>query len=325
MKPIETKWHGYRFRSRLEARWAVVFEAMGIGWEYEPEGFELSDGTIYLPDFRLRGLTGRTKGDVTWVEVKGDMTEDDLAKVDAFFGDGNPILVLGDLPDGNNGWRMINDLCDKSDCSNYIFNSFTYIDHDEFNAVLCIADTGLPELQTNQSCSADSEATYLAYLAGKYARFEHGELPESQDEFVACKRRIEFLRTSNRVYTEPFFESWELFLKPRYLDIPREKYMRLIVQHASMFDTEDVCYHEAIRAHIRKWQNEVKRIDRHEFLLNQILGARDANIASYNDWLNTLSTEAPEISKDPYVHLMMRGFFSGIMPTSVSMLNAQDE
>ena len=44
---------GYLFRSRLEARWAVFFDAMGIEWEYEPEGIVLSDGTNYLPDFYL--------------------------------------------------------------------------------------------------------------------------------------------------------------------------------------------------------------------------------------------------------------------------------
>ena len=49
--PIETEYKGYRFRSRLEARWAVFFDMMGIYYVYEPEGFELEDGTKYLPDF----------------------------------------------------------------------------------------------------------------------------------------------------------------------------------------------------------------------------------------------------------------------------------
>lgn len=53
MKPIETHYKGYRFRSRLEARWAVFFDALGYRWEYEPEGFELGFGERYLPDFRL--------------------------------------------------------------------------------------------------------------------------------------------------------------------------------------------------------------------------------------------------------------------------------
>lgn len=53
IKAIETEYNGYRFRSRLEARWAVFFDQAGITYEYEPEGFELEDGTRYLPDFYL--------------------------------------------------------------------------------------------------------------------------------------------------------------------------------------------------------------------------------------------------------------------------------
>ena len=53
IKPIDTVYNGYRFRSRLEARWAVFFDAAGIEYEYEPEGFNLSGGVKYLPDFYL--------------------------------------------------------------------------------------------------------------------------------------------------------------------------------------------------------------------------------------------------------------------------------
>lgn len=53
MKPIQTCYDGYRFRSRLEARWAVFFNAAGIPYVYEPEGFKLSNGAYYLPDFYL--------------------------------------------------------------------------------------------------------------------------------------------------------------------------------------------------------------------------------------------------------------------------------
>ena len=52
-RAIETRYKGYRFRSRLEGRWAVFFDALGLSWEYEPEGFELDGGVRYLPDFRL--------------------------------------------------------------------------------------------------------------------------------------------------------------------------------------------------------------------------------------------------------------------------------
>lgn len=73
IKAIETRYKGYRFRSRLEARWAVFFDAMGLDWEYEPEGFELSDGRYYLPDFKVTSPQGYT----TWYEVKPKSGSDD--------------------------------------------------------------------------------------------------------------------------------------------------------------------------------------------------------------------------------------------------------
>lgn len=52
IKPIETIYNGYRFRSRLEARWAVFFDSAHIKYQYEWEGFDLH-GEYYLPDFYL--------------------------------------------------------------------------------------------------------------------------------------------------------------------------------------------------------------------------------------------------------------------------------
>jgi hypothetical protein len=53
IQAIETKYKGYNFRSRLEARWAVFFDALGIKWEYEKEGYDLGKLGWYLPDFWL--------------------------------------------------------------------------------------------------------------------------------------------------------------------------------------------------------------------------------------------------------------------------------
>jgi len=53
IKAIETKYRGHRFRSRLEAKWAVFFDDMRIEWRYEPEGFVMKNGVCYLPDFFL--------------------------------------------------------------------------------------------------------------------------------------------------------------------------------------------------------------------------------------------------------------------------------
>lgn len=94
MKPKDTPYKGYWFRSRLEARWAVFFDTLGLKWLYEPEGFDLYfdyedfakdwdmseeelldegipqalqklDGRVisYLPDFYLPELN-------YWIEIK---------------------------------------------------------------------------------------------------------------------------------------------------------------------------------------------------------------------------------------------------------------
>ena len=51
IKAIPTQYAGYTFRSRLEARAAVLFDKLGLIWEYEPEGFDLPVNGWYLPDF----------------------------------------------------------------------------------------------------------------------------------------------------------------------------------------------------------------------------------------------------------------------------------
>ena len=69
MRAIETRYKGRLFRSRLEARYAVLFDALHIEWDYEPEGFEFDDGMRYLPDFWLKDRKQPLQGG--WVEVKG--------------------------------------------------------------------------------------------------------------------------------------------------------------------------------------------------------------------------------------------------------------
>ncbi|MGW6743751.1 hypothetical protein ACWGDX_24035 [Streptomyces sp. NPDC055025] len=48
----DTPYASCRFRTRLEARWAVFFDTLGIRWEYEPQGFDL----IPLPESELQRL-----------------------------------------------------------------------------------------------------------------------------------------------------------------------------------------------------------------------------------------------------------------------------
>lgn len=105
MSPIQTAYKGCRFRSRTEARWAVFFDALGIRWEYEPEGFEFADGTRYLPDFWLPGFHS-VQGEMgnifsgTYVEVKGLNGEPPQSFVDRAE---DQHLALGSF---TKGWKL---------------------------------------------------------------------------------------------------------------------------------------------------------------------------------------------------------------------------
>ena len=69
IQAIETQYNGYRFRSRLEARWGVFFDTLNVPYLYEPEGFEFDDGVRYLPDFWLPTWN-------CWVEIKPQMNQE---------------------------------------------------------------------------------------------------------------------------------------------------------------------------------------------------------------------------------------------------------
>jgi hypothetical protein len=55
VRALPAVWRGRRFRSRTEARWAVFFDHLKVGCQYEPEGIALPDGRRYLPDFLVAG------------------------------------------------------------------------------------------------------------------------------------------------------------------------------------------------------------------------------------------------------------------------------
>lgn len=102
MKPISTFYAGHFFRSRTEARYAVLFDSLGLEWEYELEGFELDDGSNYLPDFYLQ-----RNSEPFYVEIKPTIpTNEELDKaywlshgtkksVLVFYGQPNKLEVTG--------------------------------------------------------------------------------------------------------------------------------------------------------------------------------------------------------------------------------------
>jgi hypothetical protein len=91
---IPTTYAGTRFRSRLEARWAHLFDALGWRWEYEP--FDL-DG--YVPDFVLLGdkaLLIEVKPAVALAELEDHVEKVQVAKRDTLIVGATPRLHCPD-------------------------------------------------------------------------------------------------------------------------------------------------------------------------------------------------------------------------------------
>ena len=93
LKPIETKYKGILFRSRIEARWALFYDKIRVSWEYEKEGYNLN-GVMYLPDFWMpqQGC---------FIEIKGEKPNTkarDKAQLLSAISEKNVFLFSGGLP-----------------------------------------------------------------------------------------------------------------------------------------------------------------------------------------------------------------------------------
>lgn len=177
IKAIETQYKGYRFRSRLEARWAVFFDALGVKWEYEPEGFDLGKLGWYLPDFWLPAFE-------TYIEIKPDGANDN-EKAWAFSGYdfdndamlGRPILYIEGAP-GDYIAHDYRDSVGEADegkftaCPECGTPDFVYGGWIGYIGCKC----GVPrELFKTGPDSVGKVQT--AIMAARSARFEHGERP----------------------------------------------------------------------------------------------------------------------------------------------------
>ena len=99
-RTIPTLYKGYNFRTRLEARWAVFFDHLGVQWDYESEGYTLGNGLRYLPDFWLPNNN-------MWVDVKpGPADAMALEKARRLFAKSKyPLFLANGMPD-NQGTRV---------------------------------------------------------------------------------------------------------------------------------------------------------------------------------------------------------------------------
>ena len=180
IKAIETEYNGYRFRSRLEARWAVFFDALDIPYYYEPEGFDL-DGMRYLPDFYLPDIE-------LWVEVKGHLESEEekqtiLAKMHGLTKNlgHNGVIVIGNIWPSE--YWTIYFWWSKCYCPDCSAKKHLHIrEHPDGEIPL---DSGYlrqlgVEIDGRLIASSTTVADCMpkvmeAYQAARQARFEHGE------------------------------------------------------------------------------------------------------------------------------------------------------
>lgn len=168
LKAIETTYQGYRFRSRIEARWAVFMDKLAIAYDYEPEGYVLPHVGPYLPDFWLPEMR-------CWIEIKGmypNAIEIEKACLLAEH-DGRPVLIFHGAiepgiragfahPDGRffpnvYAWGQ----CVKCD-------HIDIIDIDAYRHIQC------PICATHRLYRLTSPALRAAYDTARGARFKHG-------------------------------------------------------------------------------------------------------------------------------------------------------
>jgi len=180
MKAISTRYDGYLFRSRLEARWAVFFNHINLPYEYEIEGYKLNNGKCYLPDFYLPTLH-------LFAEVKPfQETQEDTEKLLYQFAlENKSILLLTGPPafrglydlfcwafdDGGGG---IYDLCAKW-CIMTEGQTLS-VDYDRESTEFfddCIGTNKIP-IARQDICDDDDENTLRsAVYKAREARFEH--------------------------------------------------------------------------------------------------------------------------------------------------------
>jgi hypothetical protein len=185
--PIQTRYRGYRFRSRLEARWAVFFDAVDLQYEYEPQGYVLEDlgDAWYLPDFWLPTIGPNGM----WAEVKADRDNwigADLmlalcSKHTRFAG-----TILGPVPYAAGGWPSYDEADETDGWALYFYGG---VDRPYFwcacpkcgrvgfewrglaDRVTCgCYPPGVVRMHT-----ASESGILRAYEEARGARFEHGE------------------------------------------------------------------------------------------------------------------------------------------------------
>jgi hypothetical protein len=191
MKAIETIYNGYKFRSRLEARWAVFFDTLGVPYEYEKEGYSITSWengkdveTRYLPDFWLPKQE-------CWFEVKGDekAIKENYDLFQSFSGQVGPLVVFTNTDANKPGTKFV--LCDHDSNGGFSVDDIIWYHCKEHGFQLALHCSYRCTVFTHgydstvgvcANCSDPRHENHIfhhpqliaAYTAARQARFEFG-------------------------------------------------------------------------------------------------------------------------------------------------------
>ena len=161
IKAIETRYAGYRFRSRLEARWAIYLDKLGIKFMYELQGYEVFPGVWYLPDFYLPQWD-------CYAEVKPtELTKIEFDKCCAL---PKRCILLDGMPEWDRGYYLTGtDIWDEDTYTKY-----------KSGTMYGRVELGNSAIKGEPWFLLNDEPGRLLFLieaenAAKSARFEHGE------------------------------------------------------------------------------------------------------------------------------------------------------
>lgn len=162
---IETQYKGYRFRSRTEARWAVFFDALGVDWVYEPEGYNLGGAGLYLPDFWLPLPIHRYANAGYFVEIKGIKPTEEYM---------NRLVVLA-RKSKHSVWCFVGEPGKQEYWSAHNSGYYGWSDEMQFRGDRIYATTAH---FIGRWPHVTAELGESAVAAMRCARFEHGETPQ---------------------------------------------------------------------------------------------------------------------------------------------------
>lgn len=234
LKSILTEYDGISYRSRTEARVAILLDLLCVPFSYEKEGYYLHDGhSTYSPDFSIRDNSIKGAPEHFYVEVKGEKAprrttvQKDFVqyKTERKIGMTASVLILSDLPYGLTYADFLLHLARLygasvqriGDGSIYGTDLISGIERPGL-ALLAVNKCGKPQLYNitdKAPADVDVPATLAAYTVATSAKFDRtyrekatiGRMMEQKEETQKAIEREDNYYGRKSVYRKAFEEA----------------------------------------------------------------------------------------------------------------------